>query len=433
MRHVRSIFYALVLGPSIWVLCGVGFTRDLSSRGRELFAPESFSGLLLLLFGGILFAILTFAPVSPVGPVLAGAVYLGVTFWAWNSPQAYASLWAPEIAKENFDLSRPGYGLAAVLAIPLLGTALSARRWARYEPPVLPIIGEIGRFRGAAKVVGTPVAAEQTTVIRTGAPGMPATVDADRTVAFNGGSDRTIAFHAGAGSDRTAVIASAEPTMVVADNNRTAVVADNDRTVFVVQPPAAPSPAPAPLRPAPAAESEPTAPRIPPAAPKPAPEPEPVTVLAPPSASKPAPGSEPTTVLAIVSDKAATAGKPEAVTPAAPEPAAPVAAAPEPAAPVAAAPEPAASVEPVSPVEKDEDTFVLAGPREDRTQASVADADPTRPLLLPAKAGPSAAADEPTVPGEPVTPPEQETEPLRLPTEPTVVIPAQRRPPAIES
>ncbi|GAA4923888.1 hypothetical protein GCM10025331_03530 [Actinoplanes utahensis] len=174
-----------MLGPSIWVLAGVGFTNDLSSRGREFFSAESISGLLLLIFAGILYAILTFAPVSPAGPVLTGAAFLGVTIWAFNSPEAYASLWAPEVAKDGFDLSRPGYGLAGLLAIPLLGTALSARRWARYEPPVLPIIGEIGRFRGAAKVAGTPVAAEQTTVIRP-ATTPPAVVppSADPTVAL---------------------------------------------------------------------------------------------------------------------------------------------------------------------------------------------------------------------------------------------------------
>jgi hypothetical protein len=230
MRHLRSIFYALVLAPCIWVLLAVGFTDDLSSRGREFFTAESVSGLLLLIFAGILFSILAAGPVSPAGPVLAGVVYLSVTLWAFNAPEAYAALWSPEVVKEGFNLSRPGYGLAAVLSIPLLLTALSARRWARYEPPVLPIIGEIGRFRGAAKVIGTPVAAEQTTVIRTGVP-------ADPTVAINHPSaDRTVAFNA-----------------APAHTGRTEVVADNDRTVFVTQPqsPAAPPRRPSPLPPRP--------------------------------------------------------------------------------------------------------------------------------------------------------------------------------------
>ncbi|WP_328465355.1 hypothetical protein OHA21_43365 [Actinoplanes sp. NBC_00393] len=217
MRHLRSILYALVLAPAIWVLAGVGFTHDLSSRGREFFAAESISGLLLLVFAGILYAILAFAPVSPAGPVLAGAVYLGVAVWAWNSPEAYAGLWPAEVSKEGFDLSRPGYGLAVLLAIPLLGTALSARRWARYEPPVLPIIGEIGRFRGAAQAPGIPVSIEETTVLQTarnGDPAVPLTAARpdDRTVPMPPASaDPTMAIPPAAASAPAGLTASTPP------------------------------------------------------------------------------------------------------------------------------------------------------------------------------------------------------------------------------
>lgn len=178
MRHVRSILYALVLAPAVWVLAGVGFTHDLTSRGRDFFTAESLSGLLLLVFAGILYAIMTFSPISPLGPTLAGAAFLGVTYWAWSGPESYAASWSPDVVKDGFDLSRPGYGLAALLAVPLLCTMLSARRWARYEPPVLPIIGEIGRFRGSAKVAGVNVAAEETTVFKA------AQRPADQTVAL---------------------------------------------------------------------------------------------------------------------------------------------------------------------------------------------------------------------------------------------------------
>jgi hypothetical protein len=395
MRHLRSIFYALVLAPCIWVLLAVGFTDDLSSRGRDFFAAESISGLLLLIFSGILFSILAAGPVSPAGPVLAGAAYLGVTVWAFNAPASYAALWAPEVAKEGFDLSRPGYGLAAVLAVPLLGTALSARRWARYEPPVLPIIGEIGRFRGAAKVAGTTVAAEQTTVIRTGVP-----------------ADPTVAINIGAAGDRTAVVPSAERTEMLGRNDRTEVVTNNDRTVFVTQP------------------QSPAAPR------------------AVPKAQPPVTGSEPTTVQAFGADE------PTVVTGlglAAPKPAAPAArpvvASPVVASPAVASPAVASPAVAKPSVEKDEDTVAQVQPDEDRTQvmATPAPADPdvTRPLLMPAKpapadektvpAGVTKQADEQTVPAGVTESADERTTPLHLPTEPTAVIPAQRRPPSIES
>jgi hypothetical protein len=467
MRHLRSIFYALVLAPCIWVLLAVGFTDDLSSRGREFFTAESVSGLLLLIFSGILFSILAAGPVSPAGPVLAGAVYLGVTVWAFNAPEAYAALWSPDISKEGFDLSRPGYGLAAVLAVPLLGTALSARRWARYEPPVLPIIGEIGRFRGAAKVIGTPVAAEQTTVIRTGVP-------ADPTVALNrpaDSADRTVAFNS--------VPANRAPA------DRTEVVANNDRTVFVTQPqsPAAPKPAaPKPAAPAPrAAEPEPTtvlpigshqpaavrgagfAPGDEPtvvsgmalAQPKPAATPAASLAAAKPataSASVTTTPAKPATVSAAAPAKPATASAPVApasgsasVTAAPASGSASVTAAPAsgsasvatPAKPATAsaavAAKPANGSAPVAATPAKpatEPVTATAAPAEASAEKTVTldDQDKTTPLSIPAKA--TKPAEEPTAL---VTPPSDETEPLKLPAEPTAVIPAQRRPPTVES
>ena len=52
----------------------------------------------------------------------------------------------------------------------MLCTALSARRWARYEPPEVPIFGTIGRVRGNAPVAGTSIETEQTAIIGTGDP-----------------------------------------------------------------------------------------------------------------------------------------------------------------------------------------------------------------------------------------------------------------------
>jgi len=377
MRHLRSIFYALVLGPSIWVLVGVGFTNDLSSRGREFFSIESISGLLLLIFAGILYAILTFAPVSPAGPVLTGAAFLGVTIWAFNSPEAYASLWAPEVAKDGFDLSRPGYGLAGLLAIPLLGTALSARRWARYEPPVLPIIGEIGRFRGAAKVAGTPVAAEQTTVIRPAttppglAPAVPATPvtfppAAPVSPASPRAADRTVAFPPAPSADVTVAL----PTI----GRPAATPAQPSVTPPPARPSVQPSPAPQATPPAhsaaPAPQATPPvhsaapAPQAPPAAPRPEPEaPRPESTAT----------AEPTVALNLGDAESSTvADDPGITTP--------------PANPAKPAEEPV--TEPVEQVERDAETVQLARPADDRTAAIVPDLDAT--ALIPAQRKPSA-------------------------------------------
>nr|WP_296072735.1 hypothetical protein [uncultured Actinoplanes sp.] len=235
MRHFRSILYALVLAPAVWVLAAVGLTHDLTTRGRDDFAVESITGLLLLVLGGAAYAILVFAPISPAGPMVAGLAFLGVSAWALQAPSAYAGLWPQGVAKEGFDLSRPGYGLAALLAVPLICTALSARRWERYEPPVLPIIGRIGRVRGAATVAGTPIAAVETTPLpRRG-------VDPDATTLLPGrrtDPDPTTVLRLPASSDNTTtVIASGDDTTVIrsAPDEATVTLDGEDPTVVVAE------------------------------------------------------------------------------------------------------------------------------------------------------------------------------------------------------
>ncbi|MFI1990077.1 hypothetical protein [Actinoplanes sp. NPDC020271] len=236
MRHLRSILYALVLAPAVWVLAGVGFTHDLTSRGRDFFTAESLSGLLLLIFSGILYAIMAFSPISPLGPTVAGAVFLGVTYWAWSDPSSYAGIWSPDVVKDGFDLSRPGYGLAALLAVPLLCTALSARRWARYEPPVLPIIGEIGRFRGSAKVApGANVAAVETTMFRTAQAErtqlLRTTPAADATVALPTATPAATPAPAGpkvtAAGDDTTTVFTTTPAPEAPKTNKSSITANS--------------------------------------------------------------------------------------------------------------------------------------------------------------------------------------------------------------
>jgi hypothetical protein len=161
VRHLRSILYAIVLAPAVWVLCGVGFSHDRTGR------VESATGLLLLLLAGAAYAILVFAPISPAGPLLAGVVFLGVGVWSLAAPSTYADLWAPGVSKAGFDLSVPGYGLAVLLAVPLICTALSSRRWERYEPPQLPLIGTIGKPFGMARPAGLSMAVMETAVMQT--------------------------------------------------------------------------------------------------------------------------------------------------------------------------------------------------------------------------------------------------------------------------
>ena len=149
MRHLRSVVYAIVLAPTVWVLCGMGYVRD--------------PGFLPLLLAGVAYAILVRAPISPAGPLFAGVLFLGTGVWALASPSSYAGLW--QAAGSRIDLSAPGHGLAAFLSVPLIATALSARRWQRIRRPRIPVIGASEAARGTARPAGTPVGVLETAII----------------------------------------------------------------------------------------------------------------------------------------------------------------------------------------------------------------------------------------------------------------------------
>jgi hypothetical protein len=205
VRHLRSILYALVLAPAVWILCGVGFDQDLTGRARDNGGIESLFGVLLLVLAGAAYAILLFSPISPAGPLLAGLAFLAVGAWARAAPDSYAGVWPATVADDGFDVSTPGYGLAVLLAVPLLTTALSARRWRAFEPADIVLLGPIGRAGGAA---GTPIAEERTTVI-------PQQRQAPRSVPDFGGSSAEATQivppprrggMAGAGEEQTTVL-----------------------------------------------------------------------------------------------------------------------------------------------------------------------------------------------------------------------------------
>jgi len=70
--------YAAVLAPAVWVLCGAGFTGDRTY---------------LLVLAGAAYAVLLLTPISPLGPLIAGLVFLTLSVWAAITPDSYASIW----------------------------------------------------------------------------------------------------------------------------------------------------------------------------------------------------------------------------------------------------------------------------------------------------------------------------------------------------
>ncbi|GAB3799226.1 hypothetical protein [Micromonospora zhanjiangensis] len=82
------------------------------------------------------------ARISPVGPALAGLVYLALAGWLAADPERVRQVLLGLYPAGDPMLLRPAEGLAALLGVPLVATVLRTRRWRHYR-------GMIALYAGA--------------------------------------------------------------------------------------------------------------------------------------------------------------------------------------------------------------------------------------------------------------------------------------------
>lgn len=135
MRHLGSLLLSLILAPIIWVLTGFGLGEYLHQPRTSPTAPdiELLLGAAALLLAGVLYALLVLPRLSPLGPVLVGLAYLGLVTWNTLDAESLLRGQPQEIVGITNPLPYPAEGVAALLAVPLLATLFSPRRWRRYE------------------------------------------------------------------------------------------------------------------------------------------------------------------------------------------------------------------------------------------------------------------------------------------------------------
>jgi hypothetical protein len=133
MRHLGSIVLSLLLGPIIYVLTGIGLVR-LAGAPRDWYTADPTPvalGLAALVGAGILYAILLLVRLSPIGPVLVGLGYLGLTVWGLLRTESLTDLIPERYVGSAHVTGGPTFGVSLLLAIPLLATIGSPRRWRR--------------------------------------------------------------------------------------------------------------------------------------------------------------------------------------------------------------------------------------------------------------------------------------------------------------
>ncbi len=132
MRHLWSLLLALVLTPLIYISAGISAVRLGDAHELGLTAVV---GLLAALAAGGLYALMVMVRLSPVGPIVAGLTYLGVTVWAVLDRSGFESVVPADIPGQPGVLHVPvGMG-TALLAAPLILTVFSSRRWRSTEQP----------------------------------------------------------------------------------------------------------------------------------------------------------------------------------------------------------------------------------------------------------------------------------------------------------
>jgi hypothetical protein len=136
MRHLGSLLLALLLAPAVWVLTGIGISKFAEAGGDSTGLDMDLAvGLAAFAGAGLCYALLILPRHSPFGLVLAGLGMLGLVVWRAADLAGFNRAVPADLFDITLALRHPADGYAAVLALPLLGTLFSARRWRRYEHP----------------------------------------------------------------------------------------------------------------------------------------------------------------------------------------------------------------------------------------------------------------------------------------------------------
>jgi hypothetical protein len=141
MRHLGSIVLSLILAPAIYLLAGIGLAEALENStvvGVHLDRLKVTVGILALVGAGLLYCLLVLTRLSPIGPVLASLLYFTVSIWALFAYHSLGRVLPDPVLGVRGAADLPLNGVSLVLAVPLLLTVVSPRRWRRYAQPPAP-------------------------------------------------------------------------------------------------------------------------------------------------------------------------------------------------------------------------------------------------------------------------------------------------------
>lgn len=137
MRHLGSIVLSLLLAPIVYALTGIGLVK-MAGIPRHLSGHDYMTlgiGVAALIGAGLAYALLVMARLSPLGPVLAGLGFLGMTAWYIGNRSSFTRIIPENLLGVRGALWAPASAVAVLLAVPVLATIVSPRRWRRWANP----------------------------------------------------------------------------------------------------------------------------------------------------------------------------------------------------------------------------------------------------------------------------------------------------------
>jgi hypothetical protein len=137
MRHLGSIVLSLLLAPIVYALTGIGLVKMIDVP-RHLSGHDYATlgiGVAALAGAGLAYAVLVLTRLSPLGPLLAGLGFLGMTAWYVGSRSSFTRIIHDNALGTRGAAWAPASTVTVLLAVPLLATIASPRRWRRWANP----------------------------------------------------------------------------------------------------------------------------------------------------------------------------------------------------------------------------------------------------------------------------------------------------------
>jgi len=148
VRHLLSLLLGLLIAPAVWVAAGLGQAKLIEVTDTGLTLRGATAPLAVLAGAGLVFGIIATTRVSPVGPLVAGLLIVGVQVAYLARPERITDFMPKEFLGAEAALTLPATtGLGAVLGVGLMVALFSLGRWRTWpgdDTPAYAFLGDSG-------------------------------------------------------------------------------------------------------------------------------------------------------------------------------------------------------------------------------------------------------------------------------------------------